>query len=51
MVASINCSGGKAIVVQADLSIGPPVASVAAEFGPIDILVNNVGVYEFRPLE
>jgi len=55
VVAEIKAKGGKAIVVQADLSnpdsIGPFVKTVATQLGPIDILVNNAGVYEFGPLE
>ncbi len=55
LVAEINTAGGKAIAVQADLSnpdaIGPLVQSVAAQLGPIDVLVNNAGVYDFAPLE
>jgi 3-oxoacyl-[acyl-carrier protein] reductase len=55
VVAEIQKAGGKAIAVQADVSnpdsIGPLVATVARELGPINILVNNAGVYEFGPLE
>jgi 3-oxoacyl-[acyl-carrier protein] reductase len=55
VVAEIKAKGGKAIAVQADLSnpdaIGPLVETVAAQLGPIGILVNNAGIYEFGPLE
>jgi 3-oxoacyl-[acyl-carrier protein] reductase len=55
IVADIKAKGGKAVAVQANLadpdSIGPLVAAVVKEFGPIDVLVNNAGVYEFGPLE
>lgn len=55
LVAEIKNAGGKAIAVQADLSnpdsIGPFVEKVVREFGPINILVNNAGVYEFAPIE
>ena len=55
VVAQIKAAGGKAIAVQADLadpeSIGPLVAKVARELGPITTLVNNAGVYEFSPIE
>ncbi len=55
LVADIKAAGGKAVAVQADLSnpdsIGPFVEKVARELGPIDVLVNNAGVYEFGPIE
>jgi 3-oxoacyl-[acyl-carrier protein] reductase len=55
VVAEIKQAGGKAIAVQANVAdpdtIGPLVAKVAKELGPISILVNNAGVYEFGPLE
>ena len=55
VVAQIKAAGGQAIAVQANLadpeSIGPLVAKVAKEFGPITTLVNNAGVYEFGPIE
>jgi len=55
VVAEIKAAGGKAIAVQANLadteSIGPLVAKVAKELGPITTLVNNAGVYEFSPIE
>ena len=55
LVAEIKSAGGKAIAFQADLSnpdsIGPFVEKVARELGPIDVLVNNAGVYEFSPIE
>jgi 3-oxoacyl-[acyl-carrier protein] reductase len=55
VVEQIKAAGGKAIAVQANLadpeSIGPLVAKVAKEFGPITTLVNNAGIYEFRPIE
>ena len=55
IVAEIKASGGKAIAVQANVadpdSIGPLVKTVAKELGPINILVNNAGIYEFGPLE
>jgi 3-oxoacyl-[acyl-carrier protein] reductase len=42
--------GGRAAVVQADVSLAAEVAAlvatVAAELGPIDILVNNAGIAE-----
>jgi len=55
LVAEIKTAGGKAIAVQANLSdpesIGPLLATVAKELGPINVLVNNAGVYEFLPIE
>ena len=55
VVAEIKKAGGKAIAVQANVadpdSIGPLVSKVVKEFGPISILVNNAGIYEFGPLE
>jgi len=55
IVAEIKAAGGKAIAVQANLadteSIGPLVARVAKELGPITTLVNNAGIYEFSPIE
>lgn len=54
-VAQIAAAGGKAIAVQANLtdphSIGPMIEKIVSELGPISILVNNAGVYEFGPLE
>jgi len=55
VVAEIKQAGGKAIAVQANVAdpdtIGPLVAKVAKELGPISVLVNNAGIYEFGPLE
>ena len=55
VVAEIQKAGGKAIAVQANVAdpdtIGPLVATVVRELGPISILVNNAGIYEFGPLE
>lgn len=55
VVAEIKKAGGKAIAVQANLanpdSIGPLVETVAKQLGPISILINNAGIYEFAPLE
>lgn len=54
VVQRINSSGGKAVPVRADLSkpgeAGKLVAASLAAFGQLNILVNNAGVYEFRPL-
>src|SRR6202046_5316141 len=55
VVAEIKKAGGNAIAAQANVAdpdtIGPLVAKVAKELGPISILVNNAGIYEFGPLE
>src|SRR5271163_2113969 len=55
VVADITAAGGKAIAVKGSVAepeaIGPLVDTVAKELGPIGILVNNAGVYEFAPIE
>lgn len=55
VVADIKAKGGKALAVQANVadpdSIGPLAKTVAKELGPISILVNNAGIYDFGPLE
>jgi 3-oxoacyl-[acyl-carrier protein] reductase len=55
LVAEIKAAGGKAIAVHGSVAepeaIGPLVATVARELGPINILVNNAGIYEFSPIE
>lgn len=55
VVKAIEASGSKAVAVQADISRKADVEKLFAEtgkaFGQVDVLVNNAGVYEFRPLE
>jgi 3-oxoacyl-[acyl-carrier protein] reductase len=55
VVAEIKAAGGKAIAVQANIadpdSIGPLIDSVTRQLGPINVLVNNAGIYDFAPLE
>lgn len=55
VVAAITGAGGNAIAVQADVAKPADIAKLFAEtdkaFGPVNILVNNAGVYEFAPLE
>ncbi|HEY0502280.1 MAG TPA: SDR family oxidoreductase, partial [Lysobacter sp.] len=47
--------GGKAIAVKADVSKADDaqalIDAAVKEFGRLDVLVNNSGVYEFAPLE
>jgi len=55
VVAEIAAKGGKAVAVHGNLADAKAAKTVVAEtvkaFGPIDVLVNNAGVYEFAPLE
>jgi 3-oxoacyl-[acyl-carrier protein] reductase len=48
VVETITKSGGRAMAVRADVSqskaVADMVAAVAAELGPVDVLVNNAGV-------
>lgn len=55
VVAKIKAKGGKAVAVHGNLADPKDAKSVVAEtvkaLGPISILVNNAGVYEFAPLD
>jgi 3-oxoacyl-[acyl-carrier protein] reductase len=55
VVAAIVAAGGKAVAVRGDVSKGADAQAIVDEavkqFGRLDILVNNSGVYEFAPLE
>jgi 3-oxoacyl-[acyl-carrier protein] reductase len=55
MVADITSAGGKAVAVAGDVSKAAEaqglVDAAIKNFGGIDILVNNSGVYEFSPIE
>ena len=55
VVAAIVAAGGKAIAVQADVAKSDQaqglVAATIKEFGRLDVLVNNSGVYEFSSIE
>jgi NAD(P)-dependent dehydrogenase (short-subunit alcohol dehydrogenase family) len=46
-VRDIETAGGKARFVAADLNRADDVRRLAAEAGPIDILINNGGIYRF----
>jgi len=55
VVAEITGKGGKAVAVQGDVSKSADVKRLFAEtkkaYGSFDVLVNNAGVFDFRPLE
>jgi 3-oxoacyl-[acyl-carrier protein] reductase len=54
VVAEIEAAGGHALALQGDLTrtadIEVVVARTVAAFGPIQILVNNAGVFEYKAL-
>jgi 3-oxoacyl-[acyl-carrier protein] reductase len=54
VVADIAAKGGKAVAVQGDVSKAKDVERIFAEtkkqFGSLDVLVNNAGIYEFSPI-
>jgi len=54
IVSEIEAAGGTAIVVQGDLArtadIESMIAEAVARLGPIDILVNNAAVFDFKLL-
>jgi 3-oxoacyl-[acyl-carrier protein] reductase len=54
VVADIAAKGGKAVAVQGDVSKAKDVDRIFAEtkkqFGALDVLVNNAGIYEFSPI-
>jgi 3-oxoacyl-[acyl-carrier protein] reductase len=54
-VAEITRSGGKAMAIQGDVSNAAEVKRLFAKtretFGPIDVLVNNAGVFQWDPIE
>src|SRR6202035_4050562 len=55
VVKKITEKGGKAIAVQGDVSKADDIARLFGEvkttYGKVDVLVNNAGIYEFKPLE
>jgi len=55
VVAAITASGGRAIVLQGDVSKSADAArlfvEVKATYGALDVLVNNAAVYKLDPLE
>jgi 3-oxoacyl-[acyl-carrier protein] reductase len=55
LVETITAAGGKAIAVKADVSKADQaqglIDAAVNEFGRLDILVNNSGVYEFAAIE
>ena len=55
VVARIAQREGKAIAVQADVSKAEDIRRLFAEskkaFGRLDVLVNNAGIYDFKPIE
>src|ERR1700752_1159194 len=55
VVAAITASGGRAIVVQGDVSKSADVArlfvEVKAAYGALEVLLNNAAVYKLDPLE
>ena len=55
VAAAIVAAGGRAVAVQADVSKPDDIRSLfertQREFGAVDVLVNNAGVYEFNQVE
>src|ERR1044072_8087586 len=55
VVDAISAAGGKAIAVQGDVSKAEQaqglVDAAVKQFGKLDVLVNNSGVYEFASIE
>jgi 3-oxoacyl-[acyl-carrier protein] reductase len=55
VTAEINAAGGQGIAVQGNLvqsrDIEAMVARTVDVFGPLDVLVNNAGVYDFKMLQ
>jgi 3-oxoacyl-[acyl-carrier protein] reductase len=55
VVAAITAAGGKAVAIRGDVSKAEEaqgiIAAAIKNYGRLDILVNNSGVYEFSPIE
>lgn len=55
VVAEITKKNGKAVAIHANLTNETDIQRLFAEakktFGPIDVLINNAGIYEFAPLD
>ncbi len=55
VVAAITAAGGKAVAVRGDVSKAAEAQAIIEaaikNYGRLDILVNNSGVYEYTPLE
>jgi 3-oxoacyl-[acyl-carrier protein] reductase len=55
VVSEIVAAGGKAVAIQGDVTKKADVERLFKEtkvsFGAVNILVNNAGIYEFRPIE
>jgi 3-oxoacyl-[acyl-carrier protein] reductase len=55
VVAAITAAGGKAVAVGGDVSKAADaqglIAAAIKNYGRLDILVNNSGVYEFSPID
>src|SRR5262244_3685440 len=55
VVSTITAEGGKAVAVGGDVSKAAEaqglIAAAIKNYGRLDILVNNSGVYEFAPIE
>src|ERR1700729_3291110 len=55
VVESIKAAGGKAVAVGGDVSKAAEAQGIIdaaiKNYGKLDILVNNSGIYEFAPLE
>lgn len=55
VVSAITTAGGKAVAVKGDVSVAAEaqglIDAAIQNYGRLDILVNNSGVYEFAPIE